>query len=116
MLTWLKLAPAFVDRYSPSLVAASTTFESDGSTITCSIFVSLPRKTGSDQVLPPSVDFTSPIPVPSNGSPRPRYRVEESFGSIASDPSERLESPSVIGCQVEPELVLFHTPPSALAT
>ena len=49
-----------------------TTVGSTGDTMTWLMVIELPRKTGGDQVAPPSVDFTRPIPVPSKGSPRPR--------------------------------------------
>ena len=116
MLTALKLAPASTERNTPLFVAASTMLLLPGATMTSAMTVELPRYTGLNQVLPPSVDFTRPMPVPSNGSPRPRYSVWLLAGSIASEPTERLPSVSVFGVQVAPPSVDFHTPPPEKAT
>ena len=82
-----------------------------GATITFGISVEAPRKTGALQLVPPSVDFTRPMPVPSKGSPSPRYRTLLLFGSIARWPHESEPSDSVLGAQLVPPSVVFQTPP-----
>ncbi len=66
---------------------------------------------GPVQVAPPSVVFIIPMPVPSKASPRPRYSVLVLAGSMASAPTDSEPRFSVNGAQVEPPLVVFHTPP-----
>jgi hypothetical protein len=66
--TWNDPPPSS-DRYRPLFVAANTT---PFCTTTCGMTVESPRNTGDDQLSPPSLDLTRPMPVPSNGSPRPR--------------------------------------------
>jgi hypothetical protein len=114
--TGLNVAPAFTDRNRPRSVVASTNLLSPGATMICVVTCESSRKTGRDQLFPPFVDFTTPMPVPSNGSPRPRYITLKLFGSAASQPMERLPRPSVSGCQESPPLVVFHTPPPENAT
>ena len=72
MLTWVKLAPASVDRKSPALVAARMMELLVGLTCTSRMEVEVPNSIGVDQVVPPFVVFTKPMPVPSKASPRPR--------------------------------------------
>ena len=71
--------------------------------------------TGCDQVAPPSVVLSMPMPKPSNGSPNPRYSVSGSKGSISSAPTARLPTVSVMGCQFAPASTVFQTPPPEVA-
>ena len=111
IVTFVKLVPAFVERYRPLSVAAITIVELPGATWMSWIFVESPSSTGFDQLFAPSVDFAMPTPVPSNASPRPRYSVLDEFGSISSEPTARLPSVSVFADHVAPLSVDFHTPP-----
>src|SRR5262245_44357560 len=112
----LKVAAGFTERKSPRSVVARTTLLSPGATRIWVTAWESPRNTGRDQLLPPSVDFTTPMPVPSNGSPNPRYITLKLLGSAASQPMERLPTLSVSGCHDVPPSVVFQRPPPEKAT
>src|SRR5262249_36548608 len=63
--------PALIERNTPLSVPASTIFGSVGSTTIDGMRIESPSRTGSDQLSPPLPDTITPMPVPSNGSPRP---------------------------------------------
>src|SRR3954463_15662739 len=111
-----QVAPASTERNTPLFVVARTMLLLSRATAMSVMEVELPRYTGANQVSPPSVDFTRPMPVPSNGSPRPRYSTLLLAGSIVSEPTDRLPSGSVSGVHVVPPSSDFHTPPPEKAT
>src|SRR3982751_2971332 len=114
--TGAQVPPLLVERNKPLLVVTRTTLVASGDTMICVVTVESPRKDGADHVAPPSDDLTRPMPVPSNGSPRPRYSVALFTGSISSQPVDRLPSVSVIGAQFAPASLAVQTPPADIAT
>src|SRR6185503_4434415 len=72
------------------------------------------------QLFPPSIDLYTPSPYATTRwalfSPLPTQTTLGFFGSMATVPMEKEPSPSKTGVKLMPALVVFQTPPAALAT